>query len=282
MNKSAPPAPEQAPSAGSSLSAVDQWIDRQSTVEARIDRSIVIPAYNEEWRLPATLVDMIDYFDARGDSYELVVVDDGSSDNTVGIVEKFRRIRSQVRLIRLPRNYGKGHAVRTGILNARGVYILFADADGSTPIKEIERLEARLDSGDDIAFGSRALRSEETNVKTVWYRKLLGRTFNLVVNSYLLPGIADTQCGFKMFKRPSALYLFSRAKADGFSFDLEILYLARRSGQKLAEVPVNWTNVAGSKVNLVLDALRMLRDMFIFRFRHHRASADDFQKFLDS
>ena len=232
---------------------VQDWMSRQTEDEQGPDISVVVPAYNEEWRLPPTLVDMIDYFDSGDGTYEIIVVDDGSRDNTVGIVEKFARLRTQIRLIRLPKNYGKGHAVRTGVLNARGERVLFADADGSTPIKEVERLHSAIDDGADIAFGSRALQSEETSIKTVWYRKLLGRTFNLVVNMFLLPGIKDTQCGFKLMKTPVAKQIFSKMTADGFSFDLELLFLARRLNAEASEVAINWVNVPGSKVNLVVD-----------------------------
>jgi len=261
--------------------SVEHWLNSQEAVSDGIEVSIVVPAYNEEWRIPSTLIDMIDYFDQRGSSYEIIVVDDGSNDNTVQVVDKFRKIRSQLKLIRLPRNYGKGFAVRTGMLNAMGSLVLFADADGSTPIKEVERLEAAITAGADLAFGSRAKPSTETNVKSRWYRKLLGRSFSFLVNLLLLPEISDTQCGFKMFKRPVAQYLFAKQECDGFGFDLEILYIAHKSVLKLAEVPVNWVHVAGSKVNLVIDAIKMFRDIFSFKFRHRSASAKTFQSFVE-
>ena len=200
--------------------------------------------------------------------YEIIVVDDGSSDETIEVVSKFERVRPQVRSIRLPKNAGKGHAVRLGMLNAKGDRLLFADADGATPIIEAERLIAALDEGADIAIGSRAMLSKDTSVKTVWYSKLLGRSFNFVVNVMVLPGIADTQCGFKLFTKDAANFIFSRQTADRFSFDVEILYIAQRAGFKIKEVPVNWENIPGSKVNLVFDALKMFRDVFRFRVIH--------------
>lgn len=259
---------------------VEAWLENQDSPGPPPEISVVVPAFNEEWRLPPTLIDIIDFLDTRGSPYEILVVDDGSSDATVDVVQKFVRIRPQVRLIRLPRNYGKGHAVRTGVLNARGKRVLFTDADGASPIAELPRLEAAMDEGADLAIGSRAVASPETAVTTRWYRKYLGRSFNLCVNLVLLPGIADTQCGFKLFTADNARYLFERQQADGFSFDVELLYMAQRSELKIAEIPINWTNIPGSKVNLVLDALRMFRDIMVFRVRHRNVSRAAYEEFL--
>ena len=247
---------------------VDDWIEQQPDTGQCWDISVVVPAYNEERRLPPTLIEMIDYFDARKLNYELIVVDDGSLDRTSEIVHRFERIRPQVRLIRIPDNHGKGHAVRCGILNARGDLILFADADGATPIAELERLEVAIAAGADMAIGSRAKASTTTKIATLLHRRVLGRIFNAVVNFVVVPGIEDTQCGFKLFRAPVAKKLFQIQKSDGFSFDVEIIHIAQKLGLKLAEVPINWTNIPGSKVNLVTDSLRMLRDTVIFRYRH--------------
>lgn len=248
---------------------LENWIRKQAPHGETLDYSIIIPAYNEQWRLPPTLIDIIDYFDHKKASYEVLVVDDGSTDETVEVINKFVKIRTQVKLLRLPKNYGKGHAVRTGMLNANGALVLFTDADGSTPISQIERLEAELRKTNTlIAIGSRAKSSDETKVASRFYRKILGRTFNFFVNQILLPDIADTQCGFKLFRRDAAQFLFSKQTCDGFGFDLEILYIARSAAIAMVEVPVNWTHVPGSKVNLVLDALKMFRDIFIFKIRH--------------
>jgi dolichyl-phosphate beta-glucosyltransferase len=205
------------------------WIDRQPVTAAQVDLSVVVPAYNEERRLPPTLIDMIDYLDRRGLSYEILVIDDGSRDGTPEVVRKFERVRNQVRLIQLPKNYGKGHAVRLGVLNSRGARVLFADADGATPIQELDRLQTALSSGADLAIGSRALASSDTKVATSIHRRVLGRVFNRCVNLILLPSIADTQCGFKMFTRTAALFLFRRQRADRFSFDVELLYMAHKA-----------------------------------------------------
>ncbi|MCB0333891.1 MAG: glycosyltransferase family 2 protein [Bdellovibrionales bacterium] len=258
--------------------SIEQWLSSQEKHGEDVELSVIIPAYNEQWRLPTTLIDIIDYFDRSSLSHEIIVVDDGSSDETEQVVRKFERICPHLRLVRLPKNYGKGHAVRTGMLSARGKYLLFTDADGSTPIKEIERLfDAVHQGGAEIAIGSRAMESEDTLVETVWYRKFLGRTFHFFVHSILLPGFHDTQCGFKLFTKPAARFVFSRQRANGFSFDLEILHLAQKAELTISEVPVNWTNVAGSKVNLLTDAAKMFKDLFVFRIRNAGVSSEDFQ-----
>lgn len=258
---------------------INNWIDQQPVTSPRVDLSVVIPAYNEERRLPPTLIDVIDFFDRKSISYEVVVIDDGSTDGTAEVVRKFERVRNQVRLIQLPRNYGKGHAVRLGVLNCRGSCILFADADGATPIQEFDRLKAAISEGADVAIGSRALASTETKVATSLHRRFLGRVFNKCVNMILLPSIADTQCGFKMFTRKAALFLFRRQRADRFSFDVELLYMAHKANLAIKEVPINWTNVPGSKVNLVLDSLSMFRDVFRFRVIHRGIDRDCFDQF---
>ena len=245
------------------------------------DISVVIPAYNEYLRLPPTLLDIINYFERAGRSYEVLVVDDGSTDLTGDLVLKFATVRPQIQLLRLERNQGKGNAVRTGMLAAKGARLLFADADGSTPIQELERLEKAMDEGADMVIASRALPSTETKVHTRWYRKLLGRAFNGVVNLLALPGIADTQCGFKLFQAPVAQFLFSRQKSKEFSFDVEILYLARKARLIVREVAVNWTNVPDSKVHLVVDALKMFRDIFRFRSWHRQVNRETFLRYLE-
>jgi dolichyl-phosphate beta-glucosyltransferase len=253
---------------------MDEWLTQDVPVRAPVSLSIVVPAYNEELRLPHALIEMIDLLDARGSAYEIIVVDDGSRDATSDTVHRFERIRPQVRLIRLPVNRGKGHAVRTGVLNSRGSRVLFADADGATPFEELARLEAALDAGADVAIGSRAAPSRDTRVRTVLHRRVLGRLFNTWVNAILLPQVADTQCGFKLFSRSAAQFLFSRQQSERFSFDVELLYIARRACMDVREVAVNWNNVPGSKVNLLVDAARMLRDVVIFRWRHRDVTAE--------
>ena len=255
------------------------WFERQESVADAIELSVVVPAFNEERRLPPTLINMIDFFDRLAISYEVLVVDDGSSDGTADIVRKFERVREQVRLIQLPKNYGKGHAVRLGVLNSRGKKILFADADGATPIEEFHRLNNALIAGAPIAIGSRALASAQTKVSTSVHRRLLGRIFNRCVNTVLVPTITDTQCGFKMFTRSVALFLFRKQRSDRFSFDVELLYIAKKADIAVQEVPINWSNVPGSKVNLILDSMKMFRDIFQFRVLHRNVTPQQFEAF---
>jgi dolichyl-phosphate beta-glucosyltransferase len=255
---------------------LEDWLAESGPDHGAVDLSVVIPAYNEQLRLPHALIEMIDMLDSRSSRYEIIVVDDGSTDRTSETVRRFERLRPQVRLVRLPVNRGKGHAVRTGMLNAKGHRVLFADADGATPFGELVRLEQALDSGADVAIGSRAMASRDTRVRTVLHRRILGRVFNAWVNALLLPAYADTQCGFKLFTRPAAQFLFARQRSERFSFDVELLYIARKAELNIHEVPINWNNVPGSKVNLVVDAARMLRDVPVFRWRHRDVRPRDF------
>jgi dolichyl-phosphate beta-glucosyltransferase len=232
------------------------------------DLSIVIPAFNEEARLGPTLGDYLSYCQERRLRVELIVVDDGSLDRTSVVVNDMAAEHPEVRLIRLAENHGKGHAVRSGVVNARGRQVLFADADGATPLSEVERLEAALAQGADVAIGSRALHDGHVTVKAKLYRRIIGRVFHGIVETLTVPGVKDTQCGFKLFRGPVAHDLFSRMRVRGFSFDVEVLMMAQRRGYRIVEVPVNWTHQPGSKVNLVTDSARMFRDLFIIRGRY--------------
>lgn len=241
--------------------------------------SVVIPAFNEAERLPPTLADVSSFLRREGISHEILVVDDGSSDGTAGIVGSTTLLESTVRVIRLPRNRGKGYAVRTGVLAAAGEFILFADADGSTPITEYLRLREWMDRGAAVAIGSRAVTGDDTEIRALWYRKLLGRTFNFVVNLIAVPGVRDTQCGFKLFTRRAARFLFSQQRSDRFGFDVELLLIAQKAALPIAEVAVNWKNVPGSKVNLVRDSLKMLSELFVYRIRHFGVTPERFRSF---
>jgi dolichyl-phosphate beta-glucosyltransferase len=232
--------------------------------------SLIIPACNEERRLEPTVREAAAYFRARSTSAEIVVVDDGSRDRTAQLTLELARELPELRLIRLPENRGKGYAVRSGVLNAAGRRVLFADADGSTPISDIERLEAALDNGASVAIGSRALRSPSVKVRARSYRRLIGRAFHALVSLLTVRGIRDTQCGFKLFPLDVAIELFSRIRMDGFSFDVELLMLAQQRGYRVAEIPVNWSHKPGSRVNMIADPLRMAVDLFVIRLRSGR------------
>ena len=231
--------------------------------------SIIIPAYNEARRLPPYLQRMVAYLDRRRLSYEILVVDDGSQDRTAQAVELVARQSLQVRLIRLTCNVGKGAAVRRGMQAARGELQLFTDADGATPIEELVRLESALATGADLAIGSRALASQDPGytVQARWIRSALGTIFNSLVQRLGVRNIADTQCGFKLFRRSVAQDLFSVACVNGYALDLELLYISRQRGYRIAEVPVNWCDQPGSKVRPWRDGFAMLRELIAIRER---------------
>jgi glycosyltransferase involved in cell wall biosynthesis len=232
------------------------------------DLSIVIPAYNEADRLPGTLAALRDYVARQAFSSEIIVVDDGSSDATASIAREADGL-PLLRVIVLPHR-GKASAVRAGMLAATGHVVLFTDADLSTPLCYTQRLLAAIEAGAAIAIGSREGAGAQ-RVGEPGYRHLMGRVFNAVVRALAVPGIDDTQCGFKAFRGDVAHDLFSRARlyVDGTTvtgprvtgFDVEILFLARRRGYKIAEVPVYWRHVSGSKVQPVQDAIRMFADV---------------------
>ncbi|MCX7925649.1 MAG: glycosyltransferase family 2 protein [Fimbriimonadales bacterium] len=232
--------------------------------------SVVIPAYNEETRIERTLQRVVEYLNARGDSYEILVVSDGSTDATEAIVQRFAQAHPQVQLLAYQPNQGKGYAVRYGILRARGEWILFSDADLATPIEELEKLEPYLKQGYPVAIGSRPLRESQLVVRQPFYREMAGRAFNKAVQLLAVRGIHDTQCGFKLFTREAAQEIFSRCRLNGFSFDFEALYYAQRLGYPIAEVPIRWMHQEGSKVRLLRDGLRMLRDLVWLRLNAWR------------
>ena len=222
--------------------------------------SVVIPAFNEARRLPATLARVGEHLAAQGRPHEILVVDDGSADGTADVA---RAGGVDVRVLRHEPNRGKGYAVRRGMLAATGARRLMTDADLSTPIEELARLEAELDRGWDVAIGSRAVAGARVEVHQPAYREAMGRVFNVLVQVLLLPGLADTQCGFKLFTAGAADAAFRACRLDGFSFDVEALYVARLRGLRIAEVPVVWRNDAATRVSLggggtaFLDLLRI-------------------------
>ena len=228
--------------------------------------SVVIPAFNEEVRLPPTLRTIEDYLGRQEYSWELVVVDDGSRDRTAAVAEEsFSTPRS--RLLRNPRNLGKGASVRNGMLAARGAWRLFSDADLSTPIEELDKLLRAAEDGHDVAIGSRALKDSQVEIHQAFHRETMGKIFNLIVQLLAVPGIKDTQCGFKLFSREATEYVFERQRSEGWAFDVETLMLARRGGYRIAEVPVRWLNSADSRVAMFRDPFLMLLDLLRFGWR---------------
>jgi len=227
--------------------------------------SVVVPAYNEEDRLQVTLPHLCKNVRRRFLDYEIIVVDDGSSDETSRIVKEARHFDENVRLIRYRDNMGKGHAVRTGVLAARKDYIVFCDADLSTPFREINKLFKAIDDGYDIAIGSRARKETRILKRQPLYRVLMGKTFNKIVQMLAVPGINDTQCGFKCFKAAIAIDIFRDCQINGFSFDVEMLHIARKRGFKIKEIGVLWKNNEQSKVHPIYHSLQMLKDLLVIR-----------------
>ncbi len=228
--------------------------------------SIVIPCYNEEQRLPRTIARIERYLADKGVSYELILVDDGSSDGTRKIMDEAAERNRSVRLEALPHNRGKGRALAEGVAASRGAEILVTDADLSTPIEELDKLRAELRKGAGVAIGSRALRGSRVEVSQPIYRVLMGKAFNILVQAVLLPGIWDTQCGFKLFRADVAHDAFAALTTDGFGYDPEVLYRAKKRGVKIAEVPVVWRNSAPTKVSPIKSSIDMFRHVMRIRF----------------
>ncbi len=235
----------------------ERW--KTTPVEGEPYLSIVIPAYNEEVRIVPTIGAIAAYVSGLGFPWELLISDDGSKDNTVRTVEDLSLVN--VRVLRAPKNEGKGSAVRRGMLAAHGKYVLFDDADNSTPIEEVDKVLAKLaKEGYDVAVGSRAAAGAQEASKSLMRRIMSGGLRWIVANIFRI-GVQDTQCGFKMFTHAAAQRLYQAQTITGFSFDLEILYLAEKFGYKIAEVPVAWVDAPGSKVDPTKEAQRFLRDL---------------------
>jgi dolichyl-phosphate beta-glucosyltransferase len=228
--------------------------------------SIVIPCYNEEQRLPQTIEHIERYLDGKDAGYELILVDDGSSDGTRMVMDAAAERNRFVRLEALPRNRGKGRALAEGVAVAKGSEILVTDADLSTPIEELPKLQAELEKGAGVAIASRAVRGSRVEVSQPVYRVLMGKAFNLLVQAVLLPGIWDTQCGFKLFRADVAHEAFAELTTDGFGYDPEVLYRAKKRGVRIAEVPVIWRNSAPTKVSPIKSSLDMFRHVLRIRF----------------
>jgi dolichyl-phosphate beta-glucosyltransferase len=234
-----------------------------------VELSIILPAYNEGKRIGVTIEKILDYFHSRNTSFEIIVVDDGSKDKGGEIFEDFSKKYPKVKILRHRTNLGKGATVKTGILEAKGDYIFFSDADLSTPIEEIEKLLRGVkEEGYDIAIGSRGLPDSKILVPQPWYRQCIGRFFPWLVRFIVFQDIKDTQCGFKLFKKDVARELFSLQRITGFSFDVEILYLAKKRGYRVKEIPVVWSDSPGSKVRILRDSFLMLKDLLRIRFIH--------------
>lgn len=228
--------------------------------------SIVIPAYNESARLRPTLDRVLYFVRQQAWDAEVIVVDDGSRDGTADIVRDHARSNGMVRLVQNPGNRGKGYSVREGMLGAQGTIVVFTDADLSAPIEEAQKLIAAIETGADVAIGSRWVRRELQTQRQSLARQVLGRGFNLLLRILLRLDFKDTQCGFKAFRRSAARALFPLQRIEGWGFDPEILFLARRLGFKVAEVPVLWGHDNGTRINPLSDGWRMMLEMLRIRW----------------
>ena len=229
--------------------------------------SVIIPTYNEEQRIGGTLKKIISYLSHQNYYYEIIVVDDASFDQTAKVVKNFGE---KIILLENRERKGKGYSIRQGVLSARGEFILFSDADLSAPIEELEKLLFWLKKGYNLAIGSRALPDSEIPIPQPFFRRLMGRCFNLLVKLLVVRGFSDTQCGFKCFEKKTANLLFGKLRLSGFCFDVEILYLARRFKKRVKEVPVRWLNSQVSKVSPIKHSFLMFLDLFRIRFNAWR------------
>jgi glycosyltransferase involved in cell wall biosynthesis len=228
--------------------------------------SFIIPAYNESSRIRPTLDEILRYTAAQNWDVEILVVDDGSRDDTAEVIREYARAHSQIRLLQNPGNRGKGYSVRNGMLHARGDICLFTDADLSSPISEAPKLFEAIRAGADGAIGSRWLRAELQTERQPLYRQAFGRIFNLVLRLFLGLRFRDTQCGFKAFRREAAQRIFPLQKIERWGFDPEILYIARRMGLQVAEVPVLWAHSEGTRLHPFRDGMRMFVDVLHIRW----------------
>ncbi len=251
--------------------------EKNLTAKERI-YSIIIPAYNEATRVGATVETVLAHLAQRGWNAEVIVVNDGSSDDTAEIIRRLAEKNPQLRLLENPGNRGKGYSVRNGMLHGRGELLLFSDADLSSPIEEADKLLAALAGGADVAIGSRWLRRDLQTEPQPLYRQIFGRIFNLLLRIILGLSFKDTQCGFKAFTRSAAKAIFPLQQIERWGFDPELLYLARKQGLKVVEVPVEWAHREGTRINPLRDGIRMFVEMLRIRWNGLTGRYDGSQK----
>lgn len=234
--------------------------------DAQPDYSIVIPSYNESRRIAQCLTSVLATVQQENWNAEVIVVNDGSLDNTGEIARKFAARHPQIRLVEYARNRGKGFAVCTGFRQSRGKIVMFTDADLSSPMVEAERLFAAIEQGADIAIGSRWLEVSRQTIRQPWYRRFFGRCFNLLTRAVMHLPYKDTQCGFKAFTREAALFVAQRLKIERWGFDPEMLFVAGLADFKVKEVPVTWAHDNRSQISYLRDGLKMLEDLGLIRW----------------
>jgi glycosyltransferase involved in cell wall biosynthesis len=237
--------------------------------------SIVIPAYNECARIEATLARVLDCVESRHWDAEILLIDDGSTDETVAIIQQWMARSPRLHLIKNPGNRGKGYSVRNGLLQAAGDIVMFTDADLSAPMEEAERLFAAIDNGADVAIGSRWLDKQKQTTHQPIYRRFFGRCFNWVTRRFIGLPFKDTQCGFKAFKREAAQVIFRLQTIERWGFDPEILFIARKLKYKIVEVPVTWGHDERSRISYLKDGMKMLEEMAEIRTNSLRGRYDE-------
>jgi dolichyl-phosphate beta-glucosyltransferase len=236
----------------------------------KIFLTVIVPVFNEEERVERAVPALFQYMEAQFGKWEVLYVDDGSTDNTYRLLNRIQLDHPGLRVIQSKKNSGKGHAIRLGMKEARGDFVMFSDADFSTPVEETAKLLEALLGDYDIAIGSRGLDHSNIEIRQSWIRENMGKVFNLIIRTILPLKIRDTQCGFKMFRKESLQVIIPRMCMDGFAFDVEMLMIAQAHGMRIAEIPVTWRNAKGSKVHPIRSSLQMLRDVIAIRRRMNR------------
>jgi dolichyl-phosphate beta-glucosyltransferase len=236
---------------------------------------MIIPSYNDKKIIEPTLQKCIKYLSKNFDRYEIIVVDDGSKDGTDKVISKY--FGKNVKLLKNEKNKGKGFSVKKGILAAKYPFVLFSDSDLATPIEEVKNLFNFIKEYD-VVIASRNMKESDVKTKQCFFRHTIGKTFPKLVNLLVLKGIKDTQCGFKLFKTSKAKRIVSLQTFDRFSFDVEILFIAKKLGYKIKEVPVIWIDKQGSTVNPIKDSIKMLIDLFRIKYNYFSGKYKDINK----
>ncbi|MFC1517584.1 dolichyl-phosphate beta-glucosyltransferase [Candidatus Margulisiibacteriota bacterium] len=231
--------------------------------------SVVVPVYNEKKRITKTIEESLQYFRKNEPDFELILVNDGSNDSTLEIIQRFAKNNAEIKIVSYHPNHGKGYAIQQGLQKAQGDLALFMDADLSTPLHEYKLLKDNLNAGKlDFVIGSRVKDESDIEIKQPLYRRFVGRIFNLLVRIIALPGIKDSQCGFKLFTRKTYRLLIQKQTIFGFSFDVEYLYIARKNDLKFKEIGVKWSNDFNTRVSVLSSAPTMLINLFKIKWRH--------------